>query len=35
MSAAADAYTSCLGLPDGAEGHLSFLFKLDGVKRSE
>lgn len=35
MSAAADAYTSFLGLPDGAEGHLSFLFKLDGVKRSE
>lgn len=32
MSAAADAYTSFLGLPEGATGHLSFLFKLDGVK---
>jgi putative membrane protein len=31
MSAAADAYTSFLGLPKGATGHLTFLFKLDGV----
>jgi hypothetical protein len=33
MSAAADAYTSFLGLPENAEGHLSFLFKLDGVSK--
>lgn len=33
MKAAADAYTSFLGLPDGAEGHLGFLFRLDGVSR--
>ena len=31
MKDAADAYTSFLGLPEGAEGHLGFLFKLDGV----
>jgi hypothetical protein len=33
MAAAADAYTSFLGLPEGASGHLSFLFKLDGVSK--
>jgi hypothetical protein len=33
MSEAADAYTSFLGAPDGAEGHLTFLFKLDGVSK--
>jgi putative membrane protein len=33
MSAAADAYTSFLGLPEGATGRLTFLFKLDGVKK--
>lgn len=31
MKRAADTYTSFLGLPEGASGHLSFLFKLDGV----
>lgn len=31
MKRAADAYTSFLGLPEGAEGHLSFLFKVEGV----
>jgi putative membrane protein len=35
MSAAADAYTSFLGLPEGADGHLSFLYKLDGVKTTD
>ncbi|MDO8880172.1 MAG: hypothetical protein Q7W44_05145 [Coriobacteriia bacterium] len=35
MSAAADAYTSFLGLPEGAEGNLSFLYKLDGVKSTD
>jgi putative membrane protein len=33
MSEAADTYTSFLGAPDGAEGHLTFLFKLDGVSK--
>ena len=31
MKASADAYTSFLGLPEGATGQLSFLFKLEGV----
>lgn len=31
MSDAADAYTSFLGLPEGATGHLSFLYKVAGV----
>lgn len=31
MKRAAAGYTSFLGLPDGAEGHLSFLFKVEGV----
>jgi putative membrane protein len=35
MSRAADGYTSFLGLPEGATGHLSFLFKLDGVKKAD
>jgi uncharacterized phage infection (PIP) family protein YhgE len=33
MKAAADAYTSFLGLPEGATGQLSFLFKLEGVSK--
>lgn len=33
MKASAEAYTTFLGLPEGAEGHLSFLFKLDGVAK--
>lgn len=33
MSASADAYTSFLGLPAGATGNLTFLFKLDGVSK--
>lgn len=33
MEAAADAYTSFLGLPEGATGNLSFLFKLEGVSQ--
>ena len=32
-AAAADSYTSFLGLPDGAHGRVSFLFKLDGVSK--
>ncbi len=31
MKRAADDYTSFLGLPEGATGHLSFLFKIEGV----
>lgn len=31
MKRAADAYTSFFGLPEGATGHLSFLFKIEGV----
>ena len=31
MKAAADRYKTFLGLLDGAQGHVSFLFKLDGV----
>lgn len=33
MKAAAANYTTFLGLPEGAVGHLSFLFKLDGVSK--
>ena len=35
MSEAADGYTTFLGMPEGARGHLSFLFKLDGVTRPD
>ncbi|MBN1192988.1 MAG: hypothetical protein JXA36_04785 [Coriobacteriia bacterium] len=31
MKESADSYTSFLGLPEGATGHLSFLYKVDGV----
>jgi len=31
MKRAADGYTSFLGSPDGAVGHLSFLFKIEGI----
>ncbi len=31
MKRAADGFTSFLGLPEGAEGHLSFLYKIEGV----
>ncbi|MRS11790.1 MAG: hypothetical protein EG823_01800 [Actinobacteria bacterium] len=33
MKAAAEEYTSFLGLPEGATGHLSFLYKVDGVSK--
>lgn len=33
MKAAADAYTSFLGLPEGATGHLSFLYKVEGISQ--
>lgn len=33
MKAAANNYTTFLGTPAGATGHLSFLFKLDGVSK--
>lgn len=33
MKEAADSYTSFLGLPESATGHVSFLLKLDGVSQ--
>lgn len=33
MKAAADSYTSFLGLPEGAEGEVSFMLKLDGISK--
>lgn len=33
MKRAGEAYTSFLGMPEGATGHLSFLFKVEGVSR--
>jgi len=33
MKRSADEYSSFLGMPDGAEGRLTFLFKLDGVTK--
>lgn len=33
MKRSADAYSSFLGKPDGADGRLTFLFKLDGVSK--
>ena len=33
MKAAADSYTSFLGLPEGATGDVSFMLKLDGISK--
>lgn len=33
MKIAAKGYTSFLGMPEGATGHLSFLYKVDGVSK--
>jgi hypothetical protein len=35
MSRAADGYTTFLGLPEGATGQLSFLFRIDGVQAAD
>ena len=33
MKRAAEGYTSFLGLPEGATGHLSFLYKVEGISQ--